>query len=221
MSSNITVEEAQTLFDLICRERPRVTAEIGCAHGVSTLAILGALEHNQLGEHHVVDPFQSSLWHGAGRTMAGEFAHRATFYDNFPEEVFPTLPDLDFVFIDGSHLFDFTILDFVLSDKRLRVGGIIGFHDTWMAAIRNVLRFILSNRAYKPLCLNGAAAPPPTYWQRLRFRAGLKAARFISGESDLIVKREPFSRLGLDKSNLVFIQKMDAENRDWRYFVEF
>ena len=219
----ITAKECQLMFDLLIREKPEYTAEIGCANGGSTYNIAQALEHNGRGHHYAVDPFQETYWKNLGKIKisAANLSHRVTFHDRFPEDVFSTLPQLDFVFIDGSHLFDFTIVDFVVSDKRLKVGGIMAFHDSWMGAIRGVLRFVLSNRSYEPLCIGQIEETPLTRWQRFRNRIGLQAARLLCGESDLIMKRVPFQSLGLDRSNLVFIRKTGEDTRDWKFFNEF
>jgi hypothetical protein len=218
----INQQEQQGMFNLLSSLQPGYTAEIGCANGASTTVIAQALEHNGKGHHFAVDPFQSSFWHDAGKVKvsAANLSQRVTFHDEFPERVFHTLPELDFVFIDGSHLFDFTIVDFVVADKRLKVGGILAFHDTWMGAVRGVLRFVLSNRAYEPFNV-GPHSRPISAFRRFRHRAAIQLARLISGDSDLIYNRTPFERLALDRSNLVFIRKTGEDTRDWRFFQEF
>jgi hypothetical protein len=223
VESGISKNECRTMFDLLVREQPEYTAEVGCANGGSTRVIAEALEHNGKGHHFAIDPLQPTYWSNAGkhRLSAADLAHRVTFHDTFPEEIFHTLPPLDFVFIDGSHLFDYTIMDFVVSDKRLKVGGLMAFHDKNMASIRRALRFILANRSYKPFCI-GRADPPVTYWQKIRMRAGLQVGRLIAGGRELISRRFPFDSLGLDKNtNLVFIRKTGDDTRDWQHFNDF
>jgi predicted O-methyltransferase YrrM len=221
LAHNVSLNEASTLYNLVRHMAPASTAEIGFAQGISTLALLQAQEHNNLGYHHVVDPFQSS-WQNAGVAMVdrAKLGHRMTLHEKFPEEVFPSLPSLDFVFIDGSHLFDLTMLDFVLADKRLRVGGVIGFHDTWMLSIRKVLRYILTNRAYKPLTVS----------ERCNLSKRQKVTRFVSSVVSYFPYRAtvfnsrivaPFHTLGLDFGNLVFVQKQDDDKRDWHFHAEF
>ena len=221
LSSSISLNEASTLYNLIRHTAPASTAEIGFAQGISTLAILQAQEHNNGGYHYVVDPFQGS-WRNAGVAMVdrAKLSHRMTLYETFPEEVFPSLPHLDFVFIDSSHLFDLTMLEFVLADKRLRVGGIIGFHDTWMRSIKKVLSYILMNRAYRPLTVSERCN-----WSKLQ-----KVTSFVSSVVSHLPYNEkvfssrivaPFHTLGLDPGNLVFVQKQDNDNRDWDFHAEF
>jgi predicted O-methyltransferase YrrM len=216
--------EAEIMFQLLRRERPEATAEIGCANGASTLVIASALESNGRGHHHAVDPMQVTAWKeaGKGRVADANLSHRVTFHDVYPEEAFPTLPQLDFVFIDGSHLFDLTILDFVLADKRLREGGIIAFHDTCLPAIRKVLHFVLANRAYEALRLT--SRPLTRRWsimKTVRLKAAAVLAHVISGEAEIIPQSVSFKQLGLDRLNLVYIRKLRDDYRHNRYFSGF
>lgn len=47
------------------------------------------------------------------------------------EEAAPQVPDgsLDFVYIDGDHRFDFVMLDLILWNRKVRVGGVVSGHD--------------------------------------------------------------------------------------------
>jgi hypothetical protein len=67
-----------------------------------------------------MDPFQDRF-ENVGLAMVERVDLNALihFHRKFPEEVFPSLPSLQFVFIDASHLFDLTISDFVLADKKV------------------------------------------------------------------------------------------------------
>lgn len=72
---------------------------------------------------------------------------RLRFHEKFPEEVVPQLePGFGFAFIDASHLFDLTLLDFILVQKKLEPGAIIGFHDLWMPPLQKLWRYLTSNR---------------------------------------------------------------------------
>ncbi len=149
--ANVSIAQAQRLYDLVRALQPEVTIEIGLAHGISAMAIVQALHDNGRGVHHVVDPFQGSSWDGIGLAnleRAG-LAGRVRFSEAFAEEVVPALPRAGFAFIDASHLFDLTLVEFVLVDKRLEVGGVIGFHDLWMVSLQKVARYVLTNRHYR------------------------------------------------------------------------
>jgi predicted O-methyltransferase YrrM len=153
LESNISREEAQDLYSAVRSIQPVCSLEIGLAHGVSALSILSAIFANGSGHHYVIDPFQKNYANcGEAMIALAGFAGRHTFLEQFPEEVIPQLPRLQFAFIDASHLFDYTVMEFVLVDKQLDVGGIIALHDLGMPSLQAVMRFIRTNRAYdRPL----------------------------------------------------------------------
>src|SRR5207253_9411867 len=109
-----------------------------------------------------MDPFQEK-YEDAGLAMAARAGldSRLQFHRKFAEEVLPTLPRLQFGFIDSSHLFDLTIEEFVMMDKKLDVGGMVAFHDMWMGSLQKFLRYVLSNRAYR--LVRSFDAPLPQY----------------------------------------------------------
>jgi len=200
LHSNVSLEEAQRLYDVVHSRSPAATIEIGFAQGISTLAIVQALcDAGADATHHVVDPLQDTVYEGVGLAnleRAG-LRERVRFHSAWPEEVVPTFPRAGFAFIDSSHLFDFTIVDFVLIDKRLEVGGVIGFHDYWMDSIKKVVAYILTNRRYRVHDdLARSTRPLPT-----------------DGElaADAFVRRR----------NLIFIEKLGHDDRDWQFHREF
>jgi hypothetical protein len=71
----------------------------------------------------VVDPFQRNYnYCGEAMIERAGLASLHTIFEQFPEEVIPQLPKLQFALIDSSHLFDLTIMEFVLIDKKLELG---------------------------------------------------------------------------------------------------
>src|SRR5947209_6531734 len=135
LHSNVSLEEAFHLYLAVRDLRPEVSVEVGFAQGVSAQAILQALEDSDQGLHHVMDPFQSRYaYSGVAMVERAGLSRRMIFHEKFAEEVIPALPEVGFAFIDASHLFDLTVSEFVLVDKRLKIGGVIGFHDMWMPA---------------------------------------------------------------------------------------
>jgi predicted O-methyltransferase YrrM len=170
LNSNIAESEAWSLYQAVRATRPDYCLEIGLAHGISALAILGAIAANHMGHHFVIDPFQRNYSYcGEAMIQRAGLAPLHTFFEKFPEEVIPQLPELQFAFIDSSHLFDLTIMEFVLIDKKLGPGGLIALHDLWMPAMQSAARFILANRAYR-ICreLTGASTRPSL---RSRYKA--------------------------------------------------
>ena len=69
------------------------------------MAICKALDDNGRGHHHILNNFQQNYGNaGLAMLRASQLDHRMTFHRKFAKEVFPLLPELDFVFIDASHL---------------------------------------------------------------------------------------------------------------------
>lgn len=221
LEANISREEAEALYSAVRSIQPVYSLEIGLAHGISALAILAAISANSSGHHYVIDPFQKNYANcgEAMITLAG-FADQHTFLERFPEEAIPQLPRLQFAFIDSSHLFDFTIMEFVLVDKKLDVGGIIALHDLWMPSIQAVVRFIRSNRTYR-ICRDFSSAIPAL---TLRQRSKELFSRFLKkvpGTWRLLNPSvmEPWSTFRLN--NLVFLEKMQDDSRNWQFHRQF
>jgi predicted O-methyltransferase YrrM len=221
LESNISREEAETLYSAVRSIQPLRSLEIGLAHGISALAILAAIAANGSGHHYVIDPFQRNYANcGEAMIALAGLADRHTFLERFPEEAIPQLPRLQFAFIDSSHLFDFTIMEFVLVDKKLDVGGIVALHDLWMPSIQAVVRFIRTNRAYQ-ICRDFSAEIPAL---TLRQRSNELVSRFLkkvpgTGRVRNPSVLDPWSTLRLN--NLVFLQKVQDDSRDWRFHRPF
>jgi predicted O-methyltransferase YrrM len=216
LHSNISAEEALMLYNIVRSLKPKASAEIGFALGVSGLAILGALAANGAGRHYVSDPNQTSMVGGMGR----ENVRRAgleqywEFHEKFPEEVFSQFPPLQFAFIDASHLFDLSILDFILVDKRLEVGGVVGFHDLWMPSLRKVIRQILANRAYR---IHPASPLGPPLSHKKKIASGLAAvARRLPQSSRWLAPEAARPWHEFHAANLILLEKVGHDQRDWR-----
>jgi predicted O-methyltransferase YrrM len=153
--SGIYPHNAEALHRLVLAERPTVVVEIGMAQGVSTLAILSALERNGgNGELISIDPFQSSGWGGCGYAAVARagLKHRHKPCEEMDWQALPRLAaqplTVDLAYIDGSHAFDYVLLDTFYLDRMLRVGGVLGFNDCGLEAVDKVLRYLLSHRRY-------------------------------------------------------------------------
>ena len=221
LDSNISKEEAELLAAAVRDIRPLRSVEIGLAKGVSTIAILNALNSNGVGKHVVLDPFQDQ-YGNAGIEMVKRAGLEPwwDFHKKFAEEVLPNLQSIQFAFIDASHLFDLSLAEFVLVDKKLDVGGVIGFHDMWMPSLQKLLRFILLNRSYEVWCPAGFShkqATPNLSLKRFAKQQIKKlpfAAKIVSPE--LLTPWET-----LNVSNLVMIKKTAQDDRDWQHFQSF
>lgn len=219
----INAEEAGEIYTMVRTLKPIHSAEIGFCCGGSGMAILQALADNANdGIHHVCDPFQTSYAKNAGlrNVEHAGLSKSLQFHEKFPEEIIPQLPRLQFAFIDASHLFDLSIAEFVLVDKKLDVGGVVAFHDLWMPSLRKVIRFLLANRNYEIVRSDGKAASP-------RKRASLPR-RVLARTLRMFPKAEMlFSADALspwvefDLGNLAMLRKTADDTRDWRHFRPF
>jgi predicted O-methyltransferase YrrM len=221
LSSNVSESEAALLQAAVKELRPTASAEVGFAQGVSTLAILEALRQSAHGHHHVIDPFQRNYQY-CGRAMVARarLGDRYSFYEKFPEDVIPGLPRLQFAFIDSSHLFDLTMCEFVLMDRKLDVGGVVGFHDMWMESQQAFIRYVLANRAYEVWHPGSWPAPVETGeagWKKL-VRSTLGS---LPGGRRMLAREflRPWQEFGL--GNLVLLRKQSEDRREWTYHQKF
>jgi hypothetical protein len=148
------------LYRLVKHLQPKGSLEIGYYSGASTIAITSALR--DLGQEPARQHLALDLedWHGGPQNVeAAGLGGYVRFVSGDSSRTMPQLAEeghnLDFVFIDGNHRFDYCLIDFFYGDRLLRVGGVMGFHDThadW-PAVDKVLAFIDTNRAYESLGL--------------------------------------------------------------------
>jgi predicted O-methyltransferase YrrM len=70
-----------------------------------------------------------------------------TLFEDKSYNVLPTLvkKKYDFIFIDGWHTFDYTLLDFFYSSLILKIGGIIVIDDAYHAGVNKFMKYIDSN----------------------------------------------------------------------------
>lgn len=214
--SIITQETAQLLYDFVKRANPKRTIETGLGFGMSALIISQALAENRGGLHTAIDPNQ----HGAYFKSIGVLnIERAGFNDAFrfyPAASRQILPQLaqagerfDFALIDGSHLFDNVITDFVFIDKMLSIGNCVAFDDLWMPGVRRAINFILRNRAYELLPVSSPTSPE--WWRR----AARSVRRFL---------QDPSTRDGTLRGiahNICFLKKLDDDHRAWNDYHSF
>jgi predicted O-methyltransferase YrrM len=216
----VTLEEALRLYSTVRELKPANTLEIGFCTGASGLAILKALEDNGLGTHYAVDPFQTSYaGNMGGKNVKKEKPdHRLRFFETFPERASSELPRVQFAFIDASHLFDLTLLDFVLVDKLLEPGGVLALHDAWLPAIKKVVRFALTNREYAP---HSSTRVPRSNLQSELIGMLRELCRQVPDADGIFAQEffKPVRKDGLE--NLIVLKKIGKDNRDWKTFRSF
>jgi predicted O-methyltransferase YrrM len=226
--SGISRDEVRFLEELITELQPRNTVELGLAQGISTLAIADALSHIPGARHIAIDPSENTeVWNGIGlhNLERAGLRHLVDFRDEPSSSVLPKLAQngthVDFAFIAGKHTFDHTLAEFFHIDRILRVGGVVVFNDADLAAVRKVLRFMVTNRSY-------------TVYKTLGGRSSESSVDFAIAAPSAVVRglltipwlEEPFSRAiggdlaGIDKKygitgSCVALRKNahDAESR--------
>jgi predicted O-methyltransferase YrrM len=213
--SAVTAESGTLLYDFIRTFKPERTLETGMAYGMSTLFICQALQDNEAGHHTAIDPFQLTEFKSIG-LLNIERAHltpRLRFHAAASDVVLPQLcaegQTLDFAFIDGWHLFDFTLVDFYYIDKLLRVGGHVAFDDLWLPAVRKVVSFVLRNKAYT-LVRVSSTHPAPMWKQAIRIGRRLVQDPFGPGW-----------RAKLLPQNVAFLRKVADDSRGWQFHRRF
>lgn len=157
LDSNVAANEGKYLYDLIVNNKLKKTMEIGMAYGISALYMAQAHKNlqNPMKSHVSVDPYQSTQW----KNIAMLNLQRSNLQDfvELREELsYIALPlavqqkeEYDLVFIDGMHLYDYTLLDFFYADLMLKVGGYMVFDDAHMPSVAKVISYVLTNRSYK------------------------------------------------------------------------
>jgi predicted O-methyltransferase YrrM len=154
--SHLHADEGLFLQRVIEALRPSVTLEVGMAYGISTLFLCEALKRSS-GEraiHYALDPFQSTLWRGIGRSHVAEAGYDSMVrvIEERSEFALPELVRrgvrLDFALIDGWHTFDQVMVEFYYINRMLNVGGVVAFDDAARPAINRVIRYAINYDAY-------------------------------------------------------------------------
>ena len=213
--SLVTRTTGSLLYHLVREYQPEKCLEVGMAYGLSALHICQALSENEKGTHIAIDPLQEKHFKSIGllnMERAG-FSDLFSFHQQRSDDALAAFAlqgaSFDLAFIDGSHLFDYVIVDFFYVDRMLAKNGLIVFDDLWMPAVRKAVSFVLRNRAYQLI--------EPGWLPSI----GLKE-RFLRGARRIV--QEPFARdwkLKMIPHNIAVLQKKNTDRRDWAYHRTF
>lgn len=204
-----------TLFqELIQTNKLERTLEIGMAYGLSTMFICQAHRDKGSGSHIAIDPFQSTFWKSIGllNIQKSGLSDILTFHEGLSYNVLPQLlaqnENIDFAFIDGSHHFDYTLVDFFYIDKLLQVGGYVVFDDIWMPGIRKVLYFILQNRGYEVVKTQSS--------ENVAVNVKRLTKRFLQNPLERNYKGVKFI-----PGNICVLRKISEDEREWDFYRSF
>jgi predicted O-methyltransferase YrrM len=147
--------KAVILHNLVSAIRPANSIEIGLFRGVSAITIMAAARRDGYRGHVAMDPVQKTHAESAGLKNI-ETAGLSPFLSFLEAESCVGLPYImlnkamtfDFAFIDASHHFDHTLLEFFYIDRLIPTGSIIAFDDVSTPAVEAVINYIAVNRHY-------------------------------------------------------------------------
>jgi predicted O-methyltransferase YrrM len=212
--------------------RPARSLEVGMAYGISTLTICEALVEFGGKRHIAIDPDQHSGrwgdgWRGGGLANVGRagFTELLEFYESPSHRVLPKLEEVgtrvQFALIDGWPTFDYRVMDFVMVDWLLDIGGVVMIAAANMPAVRKACRFIATNRSYRAYGSVTTPHDPHVLSRTQRKMRGLDVPEATRRHFKPEL-REPDEELGLGrKSAAVAFVKEDEDRRLWDYFEEF
>ena len=129
--------------------------EIGFGYGFSTVWILDALRDHKNASHVAVDPYELNHWQGVGirqverLTFPKKFDWKEEFSIHALSDFVRNGEKFDFLYLCGGQRFDDVIVNFCLSDKLVRVDGVIAMDDLWLDSAKTALSFILTNMSYE------------------------------------------------------------------------
>ncbi len=238
--SPVTAAEAEMLTSMVADLKAQNTLEVGLAYGFSALSICEGLAAQKEARHIAIDPFQNARphWGGIGlhNLKRAGFADRIEFHEGPSFRILPQLEaagrKLDFAFIDGLHNFDYTLVDFFYIHRLLRVGGVVAFDDADWPAVRDAIRFVVTNLPYRVWRVLPDSRQNRT-WQRKIFDAGMSVGgRFMAAADRAVSKSQRLARLcggelmGLDQryglvGSCIALRKEGEDPRDTNYHQPF
>lgn len=200
LHSHIPRLECEAIQAWIIERSPCRILEVGFGYGISCLFVCDAV-CDTASEYHVIDPYQHSEFEGVGlaNVERAGFGDLVTFHEERSELCLPRLlssgKSFDFVLVDGSHRLDEVLLDFILVNRLLEIGGVVVFDDVQLPSIEKVLKHIATYECYRPL-------PVPEGVER-----------------HLKVKARQV--LGLPRLRVAAFEKTVPDERDWDWFRDF
>jgi len=152
LHSAIKKKEGKNITQIIKKYKFKKCLEIGMAFGISASYILLANKNVNLIS---IDPFQKDKdqWNSMGLNLLKELGVDERHH-YIGEKSYVSLPKLlstygeeyfDFIFIDGWHTFDYTLIDFFYADKLIRIGGIILIDDALHRGVTKFVNYIVNN----------------------------------------------------------------------------
>ena len=157
--------------NIIGKHKPLHTLEIGLAFGASAL-LISELHKINAGNHTAIDPFQNKKWRGIGVNILKQnnCLNNFKYIEGYSNDILPQLVKLDkkfdFIYIDGSHVFEDVFIDFYYAFSLLTKNGIVLFDDSADTEVNKVISYIRKNYGSYMVELDG--------WSSLKYRIARK-----------------------------------------------
>jgi predicted O-methyltransferase YrrM len=155
-SSGINSNEGTTIVNIIKKYNFKKCLEVGMAYGISAFYILSNIDTTLIS----IDPYQDTQWLNYGMNLLKEFDFNKR-HKLYKLKSYVVLPKLlkelgdnyfDFIFIDGFHTFDYTLVDIFYASLLLKVNGIIIIDDALHPGVKKCIDYIITNyKFYKKL----------------------------------------------------------------------
>ncbi len=223
LQASVDPEEGGLLHRVVAGDSAVVrTLEVGCAYGLSSLHICDALRGRPGASHTIIDPFQHTQWDGVGvgnlRRAGFDFFRLIEKRSEF------ALPEVladdgegkyDFVFVDGWHTLDHTLLDCFYATRLLRVGGYLLIDDIVIPPVRRTADYLAAYPCYRRHDAIGVTAG--VSWKRRLARTAL--GLLPSARRERLLHPE-FARSVFNDEHLsmVAFQKTAEDQRPWDWF---
>lgn len=222
LHSEISAREGKFLYDHVkALKGVQKTLEVGCAYGISALHICEALKDHPGSKHFMIDPFQSKGWENAG-VHALRRAGFANFelIEELSEIALPALlkeheGTFDFIFIDGWHTFDHTLLDCFYATRLLKVGGVLVVDDYDSAPIAKVVKYLLSYPCYRK------KAQYTDYPEDPLIKAACAMASLVPVSLNMRYKLPRNLRRLIRRPNIISLEKIMADERKSNWYKGF
>lgn len=229
LTSEVDEQEGELLERIVSQPDVSNTIEIGCANGISSMYICGALRSKESPSHTIIDPFQSTDWHGVG--VSNLERSGIDFFELIEEPSEFALPRLcqegkkfDLALIDGNHTLDHTLVDFFFVNRLLNDGGYVLIDDLTFPGIKKVIRYVLNYPNYRI----AGVANPSTNPGSLRRKVVDASMRSIGRVLPANYNREVFAdswlrsdlKLGI-VCTMIALQKTGPDERPWDWYQPF
>lgn len=153
--TSLGLVEGMILWHLARRLRPEVVIETGFGRGGSAAFLLAGVQPWG-GRVYSIDPAFRHWADGIGSAYLKSLgvSDRHSLIEEASEFALADIVrrgafTLKLSYIDGSHHFDGTLIDFMYLDRLTEIGGVIGIDDAHAPAVRTVASFIAHNLPYR------------------------------------------------------------------------